>query len=224
MTMAPEERTALAAAVQKFPRLGIDTAPSGIPAWRTLPTHYLISVQDRARPAAPQYELAARMGAETAEWPTGHGPMYSRPKDLALYLDMIARNPFKESQEVSNMSSEANKKAVLAAIDKATGRRNQVHRVLAQGDLVVTHATATLPDGGQAAAFDLWRIADGRIIGHWCYHEPIFARTANGHTQVDGATDIDPAADTQATRTLVEDTVRTILVDNDFSDLERYLA
>jgi predicted SnoaL-like aldol condensation-catalyzing enzyme len=122
------------------------------------------------------------------------------------------------------MGNEANKQAVLAAIDEATGRRNQVHRVLAQGDLVVTHATATLPDGGQAAAFDLWRFADGRIANHWGDQEPIMAQTASGHTQVDGAVDIDPAADTQATRQLVEDTVRTILVDNDFSDLERYLA
>ena len=78
--------------MQKFPRLGIDTAPSGIPAWRTLPAHYLITAQDRALPPATQHELAARMGAETAEWPTGHGPMYSRPKDLAHYLDTIARN------------------------------------------------------------------------------------------------------------------------------------
>ena len=89
---AAEERTALAAAVQKLPRLGIDTAPSGSPAWRTLPTHYLIAAEDRALPAATQRELAARMGAETVEWPTGHGPMYSRPKDLALYLDRIAKN------------------------------------------------------------------------------------------------------------------------------------
>lgn len=89
---APEERTALAAAVQKFPRLGIDLAPSSIPAWRTLPAHYLITTQDRALPAATQHELAARMGAETTEWPTGHAPMYSRAKDLALYLDTIARN------------------------------------------------------------------------------------------------------------------------------------
>ena len=122
------------------------------------------------------------------------------------------------------MGNEANKQAVLVAIDEATGRGNQVHRVLAQGDLVVTHATATLPDGGQAAAFDLWRIADGRIVGHWGDQEPIMAQTANGHTQVDGAVEIDPAADTEATRKLVEDTVRTILVDSDYSDLERYLA
>ncbi|MFI6808983.1 hypothetical protein ACIBO6_28925 [Streptomyces luteogriseus] len=29
-------------------------------------------------------------GASTTEWATGHGPMYSRPADLATYLDAIA--------------------------------------------------------------------------------------------------------------------------------------
>jgi pimeloyl-ACP methyl ester carboxylesterase len=87
---ATEERAALAGAVQKFPRLGIDSAPSGAPAWREVPTHYLVAAEDRALPAATQRELAARMGARTTEWTTGHGPMYSRPADLAAYLDAIA--------------------------------------------------------------------------------------------------------------------------------------
>ncbi|MEU9288943.1 nuclear transport factor 2 family protein [Streptomyces sp. NPDC048275] len=122
------------------------------------------------------------------------------------------------------MSNEANKRVVLAAIDDTTGRTNQVHRVLAQGDFVVTHATTTLPDGGRAAAFDLWQIEDGRIAGHWGDREPIVQQTANGHTQVDGTVVIDAAADTEATRKVAEETVRTILVDNDFSDLDHYLA
>ncbi|MEU1179046.1 alpha/beta hydrolase [Streptomyces sp. NPDC005820] len=86
---APEERTALAGAVQKYPRLGIDRAPSGAPAWRDRPSHYLIAAHDRALPAATQRELAARAGATTTEWATGHGPMYARPKELAAYLDTI---------------------------------------------------------------------------------------------------------------------------------------
>jgi len=86
---APAERTTLAAAVQKFPRLGIDSAPSGVPAWRTVPSHYLVAAQDRALPAATQREMAARMGARTTEWDTGHGPMYARPKELAVYLDSL---------------------------------------------------------------------------------------------------------------------------------------
>ncbi|HKS47471.1 MAG TPA: alpha/beta hydrolase [Amycolatopsis sp.] len=88
---APAERTALASAVQKFARLGIDGSPSGTPAWRELPSHYLVASEDRALPAATQHELAARAGAETTEWATGHGPMYARPKELAAYLDGIAK-------------------------------------------------------------------------------------------------------------------------------------
>jgi predicted SnoaL-like aldol condensation-catalyzing enzyme len=122
------------------------------------------------------------------------------------------------------MSNEANKQVVLAAIDDTTGRKNRVHRVLAQGDFVVTHATTTFPDGGRAAAFDLWQIADGQITGHWGDQEPIVEQTANGHTQVDGVAVIDTAADADATRRVAEETVRTILVDNDFSDLDHYLA
>jgi len=99
-----------------------------------------------------------------------------------------------------------------------------VHRALAEGEYVVTHATTTFSDGGQAAAFDLWKIADGRIVGHWGDQEPIVQQTANGHTQVDGPVAVDPGADTQATRRVVAETVRTILVENDFSDLDRYLA
>ncbi|MET9694610.1 alpha/beta hydrolase [Streptomyces sp. NPDC006514] len=88
---APAERTALAAAVQKLPRLGIDAAPSGYPAWRDVPSHYLIATQDNALPAATQRELADRIDAKATAWDTGHGPMYARPGDLATYLHDIAK-------------------------------------------------------------------------------------------------------------------------------------
>lgn len=89
---APAERTALASAVQKFARLGIDSCPSGAPAWRDLASHYLVASEDRILPAATQHELAARAGAKTTEWATGHGPMYARPKELAAYLDGITKD------------------------------------------------------------------------------------------------------------------------------------
>jgi len=99
-----------------------------------------------------------------------------------------------------------------------------VHRVLAEGNFVVTHSTIAGPDGPSAVAFDLWRVADGAIAEHWGDSEPWVDQTANGHTQVDGPTTIDRYADTAASAAVVEQTVRTILVENDFSDLERYLA
>ncbi|SED46759.1 alpha/beta hydrolase [Streptomyces sp. 2314.4] len=88
---AAAERIAVAAAVQKHPRLGVDAAPSGAPAWRELPSHYLVATQDNALPAATQRELAERIGAQTTEWETGHGPMYAHPKELAAYLDGLAK-------------------------------------------------------------------------------------------------------------------------------------
>jgi predicted SnoaL-like aldol condensation-catalyzing enzyme len=47
--------------------------------------------------------------------------------------------------------------------------------------------------------------------------------TASGHSQVDGSTTPNPLAAGDA-RDLVSRTVRTILVDNDFSALDSYLA
>ncbi|MFJ8364100.1 alpha/beta fold hydrolase [Streptomyces sp. NPDC093984] len=104
----------------KYPRLGIDSAPSGPPAWRELPTHYLVAADDRALPAATQRELAARAGATTTEWATGHGPMYARPKELAAYL--ASRGP-------------------RTPTGGGRGRRPRVRR-LGAGDQLVDHRSA----------------------------------------------------------------------------------
>lgn len=43
-----------------------------------------------------------------------------------------------------------------------------IRRVMAEGDLVVTHAHLVLTPGqpGRALA-DFWRVADGKIVEHW---------------------------------------------------------
>src|SRR5271154_5355057 len=117
-----------------------------------------------------------------------------------------------------------NTASVALVLDQADARLLDVHRLLAAGDLVVTHSTIPRPDGPSAVAFDLWRVADGAIAEHWGDSQPWADETANGHTQIDGPTTIDRDADTAATASVIEQTVRTILVENDFSDLERYLA
>jgi predicted SnoaL-like aldol condensation-catalyzing enzyme len=108
--------------------------------------------------------------------------------------------------------------------DQADAGPRDVHRVLASGDLVVTHSTIPGPDGPSAVAFDLWRVAEGAVAEHWGDSQPWADETANDHTQIDGPTTIDRNVDTAATASVIEQTVRTILVQNDFSDLERYLA
>jgi len=98
------------------------------------------------------------------------------------------------------------------------------HRSFAEGDLVVTHGTYTGLGDTPLVAFDLWRVSDGRIVEHWDGMESQVSTTANGHTQIDGPATSDPTADTIANKAHIEATVQTILVENDFSTLDRYLA
>lgn len=83
---AAAARARVAAAVQKTPRLGIDTAPVTHPAWKTLPTHYLVADRDLAVPAETQLELAERMGAVTERIDAPHAVMLTHPAEVARFL------------------------------------------------------------------------------------------------------------------------------------------
>lgn len=55
----------------------------------------------------------------------------------------------------------------------------KVHRVVAEGDLVVTQSEGTF--GGKPQAFyDLFRVANGKIAEHWDVIQEVPARTASG--------------------------------------------
>lgn len=99
-----------------------------------------------------------------------------------------------------------------------------VRRVLTDGEYIVNHSIMTSDGRPTAVRFDLWRTDGDRILEHWHDEEPWQDVTANGHTQVDGPTRIDPAADTEASRRIATATVQTILVDGDASALGDHLA
>jgi predicted SnoaL-like aldol condensation-catalyzing enzyme len=98
-----------------------------------------------------------------------------------------------------------------------------VHRVLADADMVATHASYENLGTAPLVGFELWRLEDGRIVEHWDSYEPLVAETASGNSQVDGPTEPD-AADSAATKALADEIVQTILVENDFSRLDELLA
>src|SRR6478735_9197627 len=56
--------------------------PMGVPAWRSLPSWYLISTEDEAIPPPAQQMFAQRMGATTIDVPSSHLAMVSHPKDV----------------------------------------------------------------------------------------------------------------------------------------------
>src|SRR5271163_4794956 len=90
-------------------------------------------------------------------------------------------------------------------------------------DLVVTHSTVQSA-GGREVAFDLWRVRDSSVQLLAGDTEPWATESANGHSQVDGVTRVDETVDRAQTAAVVKATVDTILVANDFSAVDRYLA
>jgi pimeloyl-ACP methyl ester carboxylesterase len=62
----------------------------GVPAWKTLPSWYLVAADDEAIPPAAERQFAARMGATTSEIPSSHVPMVSHPGDVAQLIETAA--------------------------------------------------------------------------------------------------------------------------------------
>jgi pimeloyl-ACP methyl ester carboxylesterase len=62
----------------------------GIPAWKTLPSWYLVATDDQAIPPDVERLFAGRMGATTVEIPSSHVPMVSHPADVAQLIKMAA--------------------------------------------------------------------------------------------------------------------------------------
>jgi pimeloyl-ACP methyl ester carboxylesterase len=62
----------------------------GVPAWKTLPSWYLVATDDQAIPPDAERQFAARMGATTVEIPSSHVPMVSHPDDVAQLIETAA--------------------------------------------------------------------------------------------------------------------------------------
>jgi pimeloyl-ACP methyl ester carboxylesterase len=62
----------------------------GVPAWKTLPSWYLVAANDEAIPPDAERRFAERMGATTVEVPSSHVPMVSRPGDVARLIETAA--------------------------------------------------------------------------------------------------------------------------------------
>ena len=63
----------------------------GAPAWKTLPSWYLVAADDEALPPDAERQFAARMGAATAEIPSSHVAMVSHPAEVARLIETAAQ-------------------------------------------------------------------------------------------------------------------------------------
>jgi pimeloyl-ACP methyl ester carboxylesterase len=64
----------------------------GPPAWKSLPTWYLVAQNDEAIPPDAERQFAARMGATTVEIPSSHVAMVSHPAKVAELIEQAAQS------------------------------------------------------------------------------------------------------------------------------------
>jgi pimeloyl-ACP methyl ester carboxylesterase len=77
-------------AVQQPIAMAIFEEVMGEPAWKTLPSWYLVAADDQALPPDAERLFATRMGAATVEIPSSHVAMVSHPAAVAQLIETAA--------------------------------------------------------------------------------------------------------------------------------------
>jgi pimeloyl-ACP methyl ester carboxylesterase len=83
---------AVMAAVQKPLSVASFIGKSGVPAWKTLPSWYLVSSDDQMIPPPAEEFMAKRMGATVRSVKASHASMVSRPKEVAEIIELAAES------------------------------------------------------------------------------------------------------------------------------------
>ncbi len=65
----------------------------GVPAWKSLPSWYLVATNDEAIPPGAERMFAKRMGANTIEVSSSHLAMVSHPAEVVRLIEAAANAP-----------------------------------------------------------------------------------------------------------------------------------
>lgn len=115
---------------------------------------------------------------------------------------------------------------------KESGIRAMMHRVIAEGDIVVLHSTyenAHAFGAPTLVGFDVFRVQDGLVAEHWDNLQAPGAPNPSGRTMTDGPTQTSDHEKTAANKALVGDFVRTVLIEGkaaraaDFISAQTYI-
>lgn len=104
------------------------------------------------------------------------------------------------------------------------GFRYEPVRAIGDEDLVVTHGIYHGFGPDPLVGFDVWRVADGRIVEHWDALTPVAARTTSGRSQTDGPVVPSDLDRTAANKALVAEWAQKVLVGGDYSVLTDYVS
>ena len=80
------------AAVQKPLNINSFTAKSGPPAWRHIPSWYMIAGEDQMIPPQAEVLMANRMCATVPKVASSHAVMVSHPKEVADFITLAVES------------------------------------------------------------------------------------------------------------------------------------
>jgi pimeloyl-ACP methyl ester carboxylesterase len=89
---ATEDEAYVMAAVQRPLSLASFGGEEGTPAWKTIPSWYLMCTNDQMIPPPAQEFMAKRMGATVRSVPSSHAPFMSKPKEVAEIIALAAES------------------------------------------------------------------------------------------------------------------------------------
>ncbi|MEU8132746.1 nuclear transport factor 2 family protein [Streptodolium elevatio] len=96
-------------------------------------------------------------------------------------------------------------------------------RLLSDGDLVLMHGTYHGLGPRPLVAFDLFRVADGRIAEHWDALTPEAGATVSGRSQTDGPTLVTRPGQRATSRQVGETFLRTVLIDREYDRIAEFV-
>lgn len=102
--------------------------------------------------------------------------------------------------------------------------RFELHRVIADGDLVALHNSLHGLGPTPLVAFDIFRIEDGTLAEHWDGMQPVTETTVSGRTVTDGPTAVVDLDKTDANRALVTAFVQNVLVGGKAEAITDYIS
>ncbi|HHS82528.1 MAG TPA: hypothetical protein ENJ68_03315, partial [Devosia sp.] len=108
-----------------------------------------------------------------------------------------------------------------------SGIKVDVHRVIAEDDMVVVHSTysnAQLLGSDTLVAFDVFRIEEGKVAEHWDNLQALAGPNPSGHSMTDGTTDITDEDKTAENKALVAAFVETVLQGGDASRITDFIS
>lgn len=117
------------------------------------------------------------------------------------------------------------KKGLITLISKIKNKEMPVPkinnvRVIEDGDFVVLHHEVFWPN--RKVMFEIFRFENGLAAEHWSGIMDHPDKTANGHSMIDGSSEILDSRSTKKNKEFVKSFVQTVLIDGEFDKILNY--